>query len=278
MAELLALTSALVFGVVHFLSGLMARHADSYGIATAGQLGGTVLVLAAAPLIPAPHVELAALGWGALSGVGTGVGVAYLYRGLARGRMSTVVPLSDVAAVALPVLAGVALLGDRPSILAWIGIVLALPALWLVSRRDAVGATGSATGTVDGLIAGIGFALQFLAISRVDPAAGLWPILAARVLATATIVPLARAARATLRLPTRLVAPALLVGALGSVAIVLYLGATRQQLLAVATVLAALYPVIPVVLAITVLRERPNRSQLVGLGTAGAAIALLALA
>ena len=38
-------------------------------------------------------------------GVGTGIGVAFLYRGLTNGRMSIVVPLSDVGAVALPVLA-----------------------------------------------------------------------------------------------------------------------------------------------------------------------------
>nr|WP_232327979.1 EamA family transporter [Kibdelosporangium sp. MJ126-NF4] len=270
----MALTAAVFFGLVHFLSGLMARRADSYAVASVGQLGGTVLVLAVAPFVAAPHVDLAPLGWGALSGLGTGAGVAYLYRGLSRGHMSTVVPLSDVAAVALPVLAGVFLLGDRPGVLAWVGIAVALPALWLVSRR---GPAGTAAGAADGLVAGIGFALQFVAISRIDPAAGLWPILAARVTAFATIVPLALTARATLRLPRRLIAPALVVGALGSVAIVLYLAATRQQLLAVATVLAALYPAVPVLLGVILLRERPAPAQLAGLGAAAAAIALISI-
>jgi drug/metabolite transporter (DMT)-like permease len=44
-----------------------------------------------------------------------------------------------------------------------------------------------------------------------------------------------------------------------------------------ATVLAALYPAIPVVLAITFLRERPSRAQTAGLGCAAAAIGLIAL-
>ena len=295
MPELLALAAALTFGLVHFLSGLLARRADSYGVAATGQIGGTVLVAVVAlagtpfdgqlPLAAAPHVGAVALGWGALSGVGTGIGVAYLYRGLATGQMSVVVPLSDVAAVALPVLFGVALLGDRPGLAAWLGIALAAPALWLVSRHPATGgstpgtpgAGRTASGTRYGLLAGVGFAVQFLAISRIDPAAGLWPILLARLAAAVTIWPMARAAGADLRIPRHLVAPAALVGVLGSVAIVLYLAATRAQLLAVATVLAALYPAVPVLLAIAVLRERPTRAQVAGLLTTAAAIALIAL-
>ncbi|MFP5071401.1 EamA family transporter [Pseudonocardia nantongensis] len=295
MPELLALAAALAFGLVHFLSGLLARRADSYGVAATGQIGGTVLVAVVAlagtpfdgqlPLAAAPHVSAVALGWGALSGVGTGIGVAYLYRGLATGQISVVVPLSDVAAVALPVLFGVALLGDRPGLAAWLGIALAAPALWLVSRHPATGgstpgapgAGRTASGTRYGLLAGVGFAVQFLAISRIDPAAGLWPILLARLAAAVTIWPMARAAGADLRIPRRLVAPAALVGALGSVAIVLYLAATRAQLLAVATVLAALYPAVPVLLAIAVLGERPTRAQVAGLLTTATAIGLIAL-
>ncbi|MFE1193957.1 multidrug DMT transporter permease [Streptomyces olivaceoviridis] len=68
-------------------------------------------------------------GSGALSGIGTGAGVAFLYRAMAQGRrMSVVVPVSDVGAVALPVLVGVAFLGERPAAIAWAGIAVAVPA------------------------------------------------------------------------------------------------------------------------------------------------------
>jgi uncharacterized membrane protein len=288
MPELLALSAAVVFGLVHFFSGLLARRADSYGIAAVGQAGGTIVVLGVAlvaaaadarsPVLAAPHVTAAAMAWGALSGVGTGIGVAYLYRGLATGQMSVVVPLSDVAAVAIPVLVGVVVLHERPGLMPWMGVGAALPALWLVSRqRKPQNGSAAASGAGYGLIAGVGFALQFLAISRIDPAAGLWPILAARLAATLTIVPAARAAGASLRVPRRLVWPALVVGASGSVAIVLYLAATREQLVAMATVLAALYPVVPVVLAVVFLRERPTWAQTLGLCLTAVAIALIAL-
>jgi drug/metabolite transporter (DMT)-like permease len=275
--ETLALSAAVVFGLVHFFSGLLARRADSWAIAFYGQIGGTVLVFVAALFWPAPHLALESMGWGALSGLGTGVGVGFLYRGLSTGRMSVVIPLSDVGAVALPVLVGVALLGNRPSAPAWVGVAAALPALWLVSRTRSTASPHGATGTFDGLVAGAGFAVQFIAISRIDLDGGLWPILAARALAAATIVPLARHSHGELRLPRRLVLPSCVVGAAGSVAIVLYLLATQDQLLALATVLAALYPAIPVVLALLFLHERLNPPQILGLAVAGGSIALISL-
>lgn len=118
MGELLALLSALLFGATHFFNGLLARRVHSTTVALIGQVGGTVLALAVAPFVAAPHVSGGALGWGALSGVGTGLGVAFLYRGMSGGHFSVVVPLSDVAAVALPVLVGITFLGDRPGMAA----------------------------------------------------------------------------------------------------------------------------------------------------------------
>ncbi|WP_432076691.1 EamA family transporter [Streptomyces wuyuanensis] len=287
MPELFALVAALLFGLVHFLSGLLARRADSYAVAAFGQLGGIVLMLAVvvvtwaagvdAPLLSAPHITAGALGWGAVSGVGTGIGVAYLYRGLAAGQMSVVAPLSNVAGVTLPVVVGVAVLGERPSPPAWLGVAAAVPALWLVSRSGRPGGPATAAGARFGLLAGVGFAVQFLAISRIDPAAGLWPILTARVVATLTIALMARAAGATLRLPRGLALPALAVGSMGAVALVLYQVATLHQLLALATVLASLYPAVPVVLAIVFLRERPTSVQIAGLLCTGIAVVLIAL-
>jgi drug/metabolite transporter (DMT)-like permease len=53
--------------------------------------------------------------------------------------------------------------------------------------------------------------------------------------------------------------------------------ATRQELLTVAVVLSSLYPVIPVLLGLAVLRERLTLGQGAGLAGAGGAIALLSL-
>lgn len=276
MGAVLALASATCFGIADFVGGLLSRRANSSSVALIGQVAGGIVVLVVAPLAAASHVDLPSLGWGALSGVGTGVGVLFLYRGLVKGQMCVVVPLSTVGGVALSVLAGVLFLGDRPSPLASAGIVVAVPALWLVSASR--GQSGStAAGTVDGLVSGVGFALQNVALPHADADAGLWPVAASRVASVLVILSLTRPAvtASWSRLSWRLGLLATGNGVMASAAITLYLFATRQELLSVAVVLSSLYPVIPVLLGLAVLREHLIRRQAAGLVTAGLAVVLL---
>jgi drug/metabolite transporter (DMT)-like permease len=276
MGELLALTAALCFGLTDFFAALLARRVHSTAVALVSQLGGTALVLVVATLVPAPTVTAAALGWGALSGIGTGIGITFLFRGMSRGQLSVVVPLSDVGGVVLPVLVGVLVLGERPTVWSWLGIAAAAPALWLVTHVG--GSARAAAGSADGLVSGLGFACQFVALVPVDPAAGLWPLVASRVASVVAILPMALAGRVALRMRPRHLLAALGSGAVGTLAIVFYTLATREQLLAVAVVLTALYPVVPVLLGLTLLREHLTRGQTAGLGLAGAAVGLIALA
>lgn len=72
-------------------------------------------------------------------------------------------------------------------------------------------------------------------------------------------------------------AQALLVGAGAALGLILYLLAAQRQLLAVAVVLASLYPALPVVLGLVLLHERLTRLQTAGLLGAAAATVLLTL-
>jgi drug/metabolite transporter (DMT)-like permease len=180
--------------------------------------------------------------------------------------MSVVVPVSAVVGVAMPVLVSVVLLGERPTLLAWAGVVVALPALWLVSRTDG---TGRADGLGDALIASVGFSVQYLALAQAG--GGLWAVVAGRVAAALVVLPMARR-----RIPLRVGIGAAACGATAALALACYLLATRQALDVIAVVLSSLYPAIPVLLGITVLRERLSTWQTVGLFCAGAAIGLLA--
>ena len=272
MGNVLALVSALCFGVTHFVSGLVSRRAPGMTVSLHAQLAGTVVTLPLALTAP----PSTGLGWGALSGVGTGVGVAFLYRALGKGAMSLVVPASDVAAVVVPVLVGLTLLGQPLSGTALAGICCAVPALWLVGR-DKREQAQTAKGVPDALVAGLGFALHFVAVARIPADAGFWPVLVSRAVSVAVIAALIAGTRGQWRLPVRLLGPAAFAGACGSAATVLYLLAAQRQVLAIAAVLAALYPAVPVVLAVVFLRERVNRAQVAGLLGAGAAIALVSL-
>ena len=274
MGALLGLASAVCYGLADFAGGLLSRRASFIAIALTGQAGGFVLTLAAAPAIPAGGLAASDIAWGALSGVGTGLAMMFLYRGLSRGDMSVVVPVSAVGGVALPVLAGVAFLGNRPPALSWLGIALAVPGLWLVSRTRTRG-PGRRAAALDGMLAGAGIALQYIALARASPGAGIWPVVAGRLTAVMAILLIARPGMPRLRLPLRVTLAAALNGGVAALALVCYLLAAREQILVVAVVLSSLYPAIPVLLGVTALRERLSRRQVLGLTGAAAAIGLL---
>lgn len=69
----------------------------------------------------------------------------------------------------------------------------------------------------------------------------------------------------------------MLVGAGAALGLILHLLAAQRQLLAVAVVLASLYPALPVILGLALLHERLGRKQVVGLVGAGVATVLLSL-
>lgn len=289
MGAFLALTSAVCYGIVDFAGGMLSRRVHFAAVSLLGQLGGLALAVAAAWLVPAGAVRSADLLWGALSGVGSAAAMHFLNRGLSRGAMSTVVPVSAVTAVALSVLCGVILLGDRPGTLAWAGFAVTVPALWLVADDrsgprpsgggPAVGHTGpvASGGVSDGLLASAGVAVQYLALGQATASSGLWPVAAGRVAAVLVLLPVAARHGRELRLPGRRYGQALLVGAGAALGLILYLLAAQRQLLAVAVVLASLYPALPVVLGFVFLHEPLTRRRAIGLAGAAAATVLLTL-
>jgi drug/metabolite transporter (DMT)-like permease len=266
LGVLLALASALAYGVADYAGGLLSRRAHVGTVALIGQLAGLGFTLLVAPFAPG-GLTVADLGWGALSGIGTGLGMLFLFRGMARGDMSVIVPVAAVGGLALPVLVSVVVLGERPTALAWAGIIAAVPALWLVARTNG---TGKPAAVGDALLASVGIAVQYLALAQAH--AGLWAVVVGRVAAAFVLIPVARR-----RIPFRAAVGAAATGALSALALTCYLLATRLSLDVVAVVLSSLYPAIPVLLGITLLRERLSRWQVVGLVAAGVAVGMLAV-
>jgi drug/metabolite transporter (DMT)-like permease len=271
----LALCSALAYGLSDFLGGLVSRRTSAWPVAFVAQVGAAAGGVIAA-VLSSGHPTTGDLLWGALAGLGSGTGGAFLYRGFAAGRMGVVAPVSAVGAAVLPVLVALGT-GERPAALVWLGVLLAFPAIWLVSREPTSGPGGAPAGLVDGVLAGLGFGLLFAAMGQVPDTAGLWPVALAQVTAV-----LAIAATATVLgqrwLPAhRTEAWGLVAGLLATTAVVLFLLATQSGLLTVAAVLTSLYPAFTVLLAATVLREHIHRAQAIGLLLSGIAVALVAV-
>jgi uncharacterized membrane protein len=277
VAVLLALSSALVYGTADFCGGLAARRAGALAVVALVQVAGLLALLAVIPLLGGAPTAPDLL-WGAAGGVASAIGLAVFYRALADGVMSVVAPVTAVCAAAVPVLIGV-LLGERLGTATLVGIAVALVAIGLVAAEDGLPTVRAAreAGLGRALLAGVAFGLFFVLLDRPDEAAGLWPLVGARVTAGAVAVGLMLATGAARTMPRAVVPLVIAAGVLDMAANAMFLVAAREGMLAVTGVLASLYPVSTVLLAQLVLRERLGRSQVTGLLAAVAAVALIAL-
>ncbi|WP_175611265.1 EamA family transporter [Mycobacterium sp. SP-6446] len=238
----------------------------------------TVLTAALAVAVGGP-IQTGAVVWGCLYGIGMAFGVWALFAALAAGPISVVSPLAAVLNAAVPVAVGVAL-GERPGQAASLGVVLALVAVLLVSREASVeGVTPYRFTPKVGwltLLAGSAMGLNLVFLHQAPQDSKLWPLLFARVSATAVVFAMAAASR-NLRLPGgQPLKLALGVALLDICANITMLLALHTWLLSLASILISLYPAATVVLAMVVLRERLSRCQGVGMVLAMGSVAMIA--
>jgi drug/metabolite transporter (DMT)-like permease len=306
VAVLLSLISAVTYGCSDFAAGLATRSASVLRVTLISEAASVAVVGLALAVIGAHPPDLRAVVWGCVAGLGGVCGALALYVGFRHAAFSVVGPLSAVGAAGFSVLAGL-LLGERPTVLALTGIVLALPAIVGVSASVGTGggehpgggvvaasaasdaAPGGPPGSPGGwlrrlfpagvsygLAAGACFALLFVGLNQAGSGSGLWPVLFGQA---AALVAVACAAAFTgdLRLPEEgggwLAAAAGLTGGPGTI---LFFLATHRGLLAVAAVITSLYPAVTILLARVVLGERLTAIRLAGLTLAAASVALIA--
>jgi len=277
-AYAVAVLSSVVFGTADFLGGLAARRASTFTVTLVSGAAGLISLCIAALFIRgvASPQDYA---WGSAGGLCGGLGVALLYRALAIGPVSVAAPVVSLVALSLPIVVGVAL-GDRPSVLAMIGMALAAASFPLISN------TGSHAGPLDpraqrtmiatALASGVLVGGFLVCIGRVSDHAGLAPLFAAR-LTTVVVFAAIVLVRREPAWPTGVVMPTLSAGILDSFANVAYFIAVTRAPLAMVGTIVSLAPAATVLLARFVLHERWTIPQRFGLAFAGAAIVCVSL-
>ena len=274
MPIVLGLLAAAFYGTGDFLAGLSGKRVPPAlvaGIVQAiGLLGAAIAVL----IFPGVGPREGALLWGAAAGVGSAGGTLALYHGLATGRMSVVATISGLLTAVIPVLVGLAL-AEGLSLLSAVGIVIALPAIALVSSAPGPPGEDAGSGAIWGFLAGVGFGLLFVALDRAGTRSGAWPLVAGQGVALALIAPLALVAVRGADLAAPAPAQMLAAGVFSSLANLAFLAATHEGALAVVAVLTALYPGVTVILSRAVLGEHRTRLQDVGLVAAFVAAVLV---
>lgn len=280
MIELLALASAVLYGSADFFGGLTARRANTIATVVWSQAAGLVLLLLVLPFLPGTTVSRGDWLWGFVAGFSGGIGVAFLYRALAVGTMAVVAPTTAVIAAMIPVLFAFAL-GERLRPLTFAGVGLALLAIFLVSRPpstkpDAASSRNSfPPGFGLALLSGVSVGIFFLSLARTSPAAGMWPLIAARISSISLFAIIALVAKRTLRMSAPAATTATLGGALDMAANAVYMIAARVGPLSIVVTLASLYPAATVILARVILKEHLSWSQLAGLSAALLAVVLI---
>jgi uncharacterized membrane protein len=284
MSVLLGLLASVLYGTQDFIGGLVSRRNHVLTVVLWGQLVGVPFTMVGIPLLTDGPPTASTLWLGGAAGVTGMFGAALLFRGLARGRMSVVAPVTALLAASIPVVLGL-LVGERPSSLALVGLVVALAAIGLVSTSPEPGVVRERGRSVrerlvgaavpEAVAAGAFFAAFFLLLDGVEDDAGLWPIVAARVAGLGVGTVLVLVTRVAVRPAAGTTIGVVGSGFLSNVSDYVFLLGTRVGLLPVVVVLTSLYPVTTVLLARTVLKERIGRIQLVGLVLAAAGVILL---
>ena len=276
MAILLAGLTSLLYGFCDFAGGLASRRAPVLAVtlwANLVGLGIACLVSVLHHLVMGAAPSLIDLAWGAVSGVAGVGGLVLYFHGMAEGRMAVVAPVSAVTLAVTPLLFGV-LTGDRYGPVAWLGLMLAIPALWLtVHQRRRWDRSGKA---LYGLAAGLVFSLFLIGIAQTSPEAGLWPLVTVRLGGLGLLAVLVPVRKVPVILPSGARHLAILAGG-DILANLTYLLAVRIGPFGLVAVASSFYPVVIALLARVVEKEQMSPSRIAGLTLSVISLTLIAL-
>jgi len=271
---LLALGASLAWGVGDFVGPLVARTAGSLPILLWAQVGGLVAMgVAVAVRAGGPA------GWGVLYAVAAALGgmlglFAY-YRGMLAGAMSVVAPIAGISAV-IPVIFGIAT-GDNPSAPQIGGIACALVGVALASVEHHEGRRRIAAGVGLALLAAAGFGFYFPWMHEAGKVDFWWASLVFRTTALVLVASIVAVRRPPLAIGARYVAIGCAVGVVDTFGNLFFAASSAHGLVSLTAVLASLYPVMTVVLAASLLRERIAPLQRAGIVLTLAGVVLISV-
>jgi len=276
VTALLAVLSALVIGSSDFSGGVATRDDSTFRVTVWAQLWSGLTALALVGFVSSTSVTSGDIVAGALAGLSGSFSFVCFYAALSRGSMSIVAPTTAVVGAVVPAIVGVAR-GDSVGAMTAAGLIVAVVAIVVVTSSSGDGRT-DAKALALAVVAGLGFSVFFIALSETHDAAGLWPLVVARVVSVPAVSVTALVTTGSL-MPksTRSRRLASYTGISEMLANIMLLVALRRGPLAVVSVFGSLYPVSTVILAWAILHEKMSRNQVIGICLATAALALVSV-
>jgi drug/metabolite transporter (DMT)-like permease len=283
MTALFALATSLLWGLADFGGGLLTRRTPALTVVVVSQ-SIAVVVLGVIVMATGGWTEAGPQLWFAVAaGLVGPVAMLAFYKALALGPMGVVSPLGSIG-VAVPVGVGL-VLGERPGVLQFVGILVAVAGVCLAGGPQFRGAPVQRQAIALTLLAAFGFGAVMALIAEASTTlTGLFLALfvqrvtnvAAGGLALCVSVRRGAPALAVDGFPWRSLPALAFVGLADVAANGTYSIAAQHGPVTVAAVLASLYPVVTAVAARGVLRERLRAVQAAGAGLALVGTVLLA--
>lgn len=274
MGVLLGAVTSLLYGVGDFLGGEGAKRVSAATVVLWAGVVSLPLITVAA-FVVGGDIEASDIGLGAAAGAAGALGLVTLFAGLGKGQAAAVAPAAAVLSGVFPLLVAV-IGGETLSVLDWVGVSVAVPAIVLCSWVADPGEVPFG-GVWYGLVAGLGFGGYTIFINLTSEGSGLIPLVPAR---TATMLVVAVLAGARVwsispwqASPRRIIVGNGLLDVSGNIALLL---ALRAGTLARVSIAASFYPAVTVLMARLINSEHLAPRQIAGLALTLVALASIA--
>jgi drug/metabolite transporter (DMT)-like permease len=270
----LSLLSAATWGGSDFAGGWGARRSSTLLITAAGQIVSLAALLCICLALRLAIPAASYLIYAAIGGFEGAIALAIFYRALAMGAMGLTAALTGLLTALIPVVFDL-LHSGWPGLPTSTGLAVGLAAIWLISQsQSSRGAATPVRALLFGACAGVGFGAQLILFKMAAAGGVLWALTSGRIAGVAAIL-LTLACMPPARPWRGFWLAGILSGSLDTIGNLFYMQASQMGRLGVAAVICSMYPAGTILLAGIVLRERPTKRQLAGMGLALAAVALL---
>lgn len=274
MPVLFGLAASLLIGISDTLGRFTTRRASAIAhVATAMLIGVPTAAIVSA--VAGHEVIRGDIVSGLASGLLLSTALAVMYRGMADSSAAVVSPIAAVFAALVPLGYDIAR-GLRPGPVVLVGCALAIVSLALTTFNPNLG-HGIRRGLLLGVASGVLFGASIILVGETAEASGGWPVAAQRGMGAVTMVALARMSNAPAVLPASLMRLGLLSGIAGALGLVSLAVGAQSGDLGIVSVAGSMFPAVVAVLSALFDDDQLRWWQLLGIASAIAGMAMIAV-
>ncbi|MCF8069493.1 MAG: DMT family transporter [Desulfobacterales bacterium] len=260
----LAFLGCIGWGIADFLGGLKSRTIPLITVLLVTQTIGLVVIVPALLLNLSGGPTSETIIYGMIAGSLGLTGLVCLYRGMAIGPIGIVSLIASMGVI-LPIIFDL-LTGNRLSTLQIAGIVCALGGIFFLTEKN--NSSGKEKRKATGILFGFGAAfssgLFLIALDTASNADPYWATFFDRIIVIFWLTIAFSLTKPGFNFKRSDFMALFAVGSLDAVAIVAFAVASTLGMISIISVIVSLYPIIPILLAGIMLKEKLTRIQIIG--------------